>query len=181
MKLCTLLAMAVLLGLATMRPTSEVTRQSLAIPSIPRNPVCANVQKSPRGVLVSPRKPNPTATWCASSSPIKITFTLGMRVAEHTMLSFLSSMAFTISSRIASYGSNSEVGTGSSIGFAQLGSLRWPFHLYFWTAAGHDLTWGEAQAAIEVISDYMNESKVWATLDFWIMEGDKIIGRGQIS
>ena len=97
------------------------------------------------------------------------------------MLSFLSSMASTISSRIASYGSSGEVGTGLSSGFAQLGSPRWPFDLYFWTAAGHDLTWGEAQGAIEVISGYMNEAKVWAALDFWIMDGDKIIGRGQIS
>ena len=93
------------------------------------------------------------------------------------MLSFLSAMASKISSRIVSYGSGSQVASG----FTELGSARFPFGLKFWTIGGHQLTWGEVQGAIEAISDYMNEAKIWAAVDFWIYEGDKIIGRGQIS
>ena len=93
------------------------------------------------------------------------------------MLSFLSFMASSISARIASSGSSSEIDWG----FADLGSARYPFKLYFWTLAGHRLTWGEAQGAMEAISDYMNEAKVWAVVDFMIYEGNERLGRGQIS
>ena len=52
--------------------------------------------------------------------------------------------------------------------------------LAVWNANNHQTTYGVLQAAVSALSDCMSSRGAWGTVRFWIFDGGREVGGGEI-